>query len=474
LWDPHNLSSLYHVHTQRGKKISVRFGEQSGEATLWQDQGDFVVEDVQISYSRPHHPVATINCRDRRAQWYEGEVQMTDDYSGEFPETILSDLLTDHCNLVSGESFALPLSGEMSFSHPIYMRWMEQNIMDIFDELLDHFRYVHHYDVDGNFTIKEIDFNKDVDHVYPNTTKLVNYSPDNSYSIYTNRIVVKAEGRYEIPVIYGEELYGQDWGTLGWYGYDETERHYFSKDEKLRITSPRLSITRHPQIDSIFGGTSGRVTIEKTTETYMDVNVWCGDRTGTLIAALASMAVAAALAIACDATSWIPGGGSLCGIPLGILAGASILASEVLGTMGYYSYEIYGKPRGTYKQTFQQEANDFESQMMLDGMVITQEINDPLCYKETHCKFVAERSMELIKYQRYGVTCTKIADLRDELLDIITIPHPHSGQPFDYMIYSLTRRFMQPGGEEGGDGYFFDDIEGWNLSIIRTDISIDP
>jgi hypothetical protein len=355
--------------------------------------------------------------------------------------------------------------------------------MEIIEELLDHFRYVHHYDINGNFVIKEIDFNADIDHRYSNQTKLLQYTPDNSYSLYTNRVVVKAEGRNDFIVSYGEERIDQEAGTCGWYGFNQNRITWFIRDgTKRRFSSVRLRVTKRPSCRTIYGTRYGRISVVRQTDEYIMINIYMPDNIEGLMRAITEIGAAAAGLATCESI-----GGILGGIPIigGLLEAGSCIffqlmlawacfeGMNVLSGMGYWSYEIHGTPIGYVKQTFQQEANDFESQMMLDGMVITEEFEDPLSYTETHCKFVAERSMELIRYQRYGVRCTKVADLRDELLDIIEVPHPYSEQPFKYMLYGLTRRFEKPE-IEGGRGTFEDELEGWNLSILRTDISIDP
>ena len=127
-----------------------------------------------------------------------------------------------------------------------------------------------------------------------------------------------------------------------------------------------------------------------------------------------------------------------------LLSAACEMVAIVLGAVANYGYEIWAQPVGHEKQMFQASAEDTVFQNELNGMIITQEIQDPFCYTVSMAQIVATHEMTTIMGQRRRVRFTKLAHLQDELMDIIEVPHPYSGQPLRYFIAGLTRVYEKP------------------------------
>jgi hypothetical protein len=442
---------------KRGRKITLEFGEIVSGTTYWQNQGTFLVESAGLTYSRGQYPTIDVTALDFRNVWSEGRVICTEHFDDAHPEYVLSQILEDHGGLTDTD-YDLPADGAMENSHKVYHQWVDLSVMQIIQEIVDHFGYMHYYDVDGKFTIKYADFDGDVDHYYTDNTKLVNYSPNDSYGSYVNQVVVKGEGLYFLEVLYNEERITQENGTMGWWGCEEQKTIYYDEDEKRTCRSPRLVVLESPTISLLFvkkGGGSITLTYEDVNETYVIVTVSAPNLIAELVAGIAAMVTLGYAALGCDAKNSC--GGYIMGLSV-----AMELVSLILGASANYLYEIWAQPVGHEKQMFQATANDIDLQTELNGMIITQEVQDPFCYTLASCQTVADREMDVIKGQRKRVSFTKIAHLQDELADIIQIVHPHSGITQRYMIAELTRTFEKSTTPDGV-GSFLDSIEGWRI-----------
>jgi hypothetical protein len=183
LFDPSNRMSILSANLQKGRKITLRFGELVDGGSFWQNQGTFVVREVKMTYKRGTYPIINCFCEDRTCMWSYMTIPVTEYFDNAHPEGIIENLLEDHIGLTS-QNYDLPAGGAMSNSHKLYHQWIDYAFPDILKEILDHFGYVEYVDVDGDYTIKEIDFSKSVDHVYSGTTKITEYSPDDQMIIH--------------------------------------------------------------------------------------------------------------------------------------------------------------------------------------------------------------------------------------------------------------------------------------------------
>ncbi len=456
LFDPNNLLSMLSRYFKRGRIIELKFGEHVAGVDYWQPQGKFVVTGTAISYAKGEYPVINVQAEDRTAMWREGVITATEYYDDAHPEQIFKDLVEAHAGLTSSD-YDLPADGAMTASHKIYHQWIETNLMDMIKALADHFNYVPFMDVNGKFTLLEVNMAKSVDHVYSDQTQLMKFTPDDSFSNYTNRVVVKGEGRYFLEVLYAEEVVGSLAGTIGWWGCTETKRVYYSEDRVRQCRSPRMEVVEPVSVNGIFnikGGGSQWISDEDLTgETWVDVTIQAPNLVAAMLAALTAIAATGYSAIGCVTS---------CGWRIYLLALETQIAGYILGAMANYSYNIWARPVGHEKQTFQAQADDTQMQSDLAGFIVTEEMDDPFCYETAECLRVAQNELAVVSAQRKRIKFDKIAHLQDEILDMIQIRHPYSGLTHNILITSLNRTYEKPSGTSG-DGGVIDHIEGWRI-----------
>jgi hypothetical protein len=135
---------------------------------------------------------------------------------------------------------------------------------------------------------------------------------------------------------------------------------------------------------------------------------------------------------------------------------------NLLGAVANYDIDVFAQPIGREKRALQATADDVDFQAEI-GRIVEDFIDDPMCYTQSSCQTVADREIMLISGQRKRVQFEKVAHLQDEVGDIVTLPHPHSGDQIKLMITELERIFLRPA-PGGRSGYFKDKIEGWRIT----------
>ena len=134
----------------------------------------------------------------------------------------------------------------------------------------------------------------------------------------------------------------------------------------------------------------------------------------------------------------------------------SLFCYAVLAT-ATYDIEVYAHPVGKEKQTIQYVAVDTSEMNIVNQQPVIEEIEDVLCYSASECQRVAEFELNILKYQRSRVRMSKLAHLQDQVLDMITVVHPFSGQTMQLLIANLTRTLSFKGS-------MIDTLEGWRIS----------
>ncbi len=133
------------------------------------------------------------------------------------------------------------------------------------------------------------------------------------------------------------------------------------------------------------------------------------------------------------------------------------LALMVLGSVGNYQYEIYGRPVGYVRRSVSGQADDLDLQQRI-GVVVANKIEGFLTDTAARCTEVADFELMLARLQRSRAKLIKTAHLQDQEGDTITFPHPHTGNTVTMFITDIKRRYQPT-----KDGHFLDDIEGWVL-----------
>jgi hypothetical protein len=446
LYDPQNLLSTKNVVGQKGRKVHLRIGEHIGEYVYWVNQGTFIVDTIQMNYKRGQHPVLTISCTGRTEIWRQQQVSVSALYSGTSPDDLLIDIIDDHTQLLNTDYDI----DEFDDEHEIYYQWIDKSVWDIIEEICDHFFYVMFENVNGVFTTRKVDLQQAFDHEYTDQTKLMDFSPDDNYSNYTNRVRVIGESNDYTEILHDEEMITSRSGTMGWWTKKDTETIYFDEDRSRQCRNPRLEIIHSPDeygllLDQMATG-DGKITLSYIDpyELYIEVEVKVSDLTAAFVGAVITMLAAAYTSWSCD----------YCGPFIVAVAIATSLVLYILAAMANYQYEVWARPLGRVKTTIQYEADDIEFQQKLNGEIITEEITDALCNSVTECRRVAEGNLEMIKAQRRRLRFKKLTHLQDELLDKLKVYHPYSNEAMEVLVVGLKRTY------EKGAGCF-DEIEGW-------------
>ena len=448
LFDHHNVNSLMSRYLRKGKKITLRWGEQIGGVNYWQDGSSvYVVKGTGLNYRRGTYPSMTVDCEDIRTFWEQMHITASPYYGDSLPHAAMVDLLERYANLTADGISITALDKGLA----LYHQFLDQSLRDALTKICS--RYGYFMDVrlsDNKVTARKIAKDNVIDHVYPDTSQLLEFTPDDSFSSFTNRVTVQGEGRYDLEILMSEEQVGSQAGTVGFFTPKQTHRIFYSEDHNRRVKYPRLEVTQ--KVESIgyalAGGISLGVSAVGEEDHWIEVTV-----TGKNLWPM--FALGLALILAARTGSWVNSAAAI-----NQLSQGTFICLQVLGAVGNYAFEIHGQPCGTVKQTFEDSADDFDLQKELGGIVMEERITDELCYDVTQCKTVAEQELWVAQAQRNRVKCSKLAHLQDDAGDTIQHPHPFSGFAMKIFITDLERVMVIP---DEGNGEFTDKIEGWVL-----------
>jgi len=451
LLDPSNTSSLINKYIKKGAKLVVRFGEKVAGVDYFQDEGSFIITEMSLTYKRGDYPLMMVKAEDKRIFWdqHNVEVGVIDNL---LPANAIQQTLLAEKQSLTVNDFDLPVfAGGFTFSQ----QYIDTDLKEIIDQIANRFKYFMYISVNDKITAKLIDLTKTFDHFYRVRDTIIDYSPDDSFTDFTNRIVVTGESLEDTEVVYAEERVGSLNGTVGWYGFKKDYKIWYSDDKSRRVRFPRLEVieTSTSILFQLSGKIRERISERDINDKYCVVEVSAPNLIPLLIAAIGTYT--AGLIIGDGAP---PMGGMT--IPIGrVIEGVGMyLAMMVLGSIGNFQYEIWGRPVGYVKRSVSNEANDLEMQQLI-GEKITNKIEGFLCDTSARCLDVANFEMSIAKAQRNRIRITKIAHLQDEVGDVVQFIHPYSDVYFKVFITNINRKFKRK--DNSGDGYFYDDIEGW-------------
>ena len=458
LFDPTNTMSVYAPLFRKGRLVEIYLGEKVAGVDYWQKQATLVVDAATMRYSKTEHPTIEISCADRAAAWSELVVTATAGYRNETLENVLDDLLEDIGNLAPEDHIAPILTND----HGLYIQWVDESLADILEEIASHFGVFQRWNENGVLKFVPIDLAAAVAHDYTGqNVAIINYSPDDRYSSYINRVIVKCEGQEFLEVLWDLETIGTESGTLGWWSKEATIKFWYSKDHTRRCRYPELDVIQSindysPMIKLLGGKGSEEITATDADETWCEITLEAPDRAIYVFAFAGAVAAFGAMAIYCDyefgCGAWI----------MATNLALSALISVIAATASY-RYDIWAYPIGHEKQTYQAIADDLDFQNDLGGMVVPHEIEDPLSYTVQHCQMVAAQELAVVKAQRKRIFFEKVAHLQDEIGDVIRIPHPVNQLTSDVFIAKVIRTFTRPS-VSGGGGVFSDRIDAWRVA----------
>jgi len=451
LFDPANANSILSYYLEKGNIATLRFGDTVSGTNYWENQGTFIVREIKLRYKRGEYPTAEVSCEDVRYLWGLHQIAATQVTASNPDDAIISIIKAN--TALEDADFDIPtFSGEFEFD----ANWIDRPLAEIVADIAHRWQYFLIMDMDNKVAARLINTEAAADNTYSSTAQLIEFTPDDSFGDLTNRITVTGQSLDDIEVLYSEERLGGLAGTIGWWGFNGNRTVYYSDDRSKRAKFPRLKIIESST--SIMFDLAGSVT-ESISDTdpfnkYCVVSIEAPNLTPILVAAIAGWV--SAHYIPDKVASTVAG----LTIPWGRVIESTFLliALNVLGSVANYQFEIWGRPMGYVKRDYAASADDVTLQEKL-GMVVEERHEGFLCYTQDMCQTVADFEMLLAQCQRNRVSFSKTAHLQDEVGDILSVPHPYTGNALKILVAGLKRRYLP-----GNDGHFLDEIEGWNVS----------
>lgn len=451
LFDPFNSLSLYSIYMKKFRIITLEFGEEIGGVNYFQSCGTFYITSTNLRYEYKKMPLLAVHAEDRRIYFKEDEVIVTENYA-QLPVDLLNAFLMNEIGLRPAVDYVLP--DEMDNQIILYHQWIDTTVWKLLEQVAYRFGYAVRIDQNNKIVFFRVSNANAVNHVYANLSSVFDFSPDDSYSDFTNRIVVTGETRDRISVLYAEEQVGEANGTVGWWGGKKILRINYSQDGEKKCMNPRLVVDMSvASFNFKLGGGGEELGEEDPYHRWVEIVIDVPNMVGLVIGGIAGLITAAY-------ASYIwPGYVSY----WGFIAFTMILAAlfNVIASVAQYYYTVYAQPIGEERSSVEGSANDLVLQAWV-GRVVTKRFDDELCYSSNDCNVVAAHEMQIVQMQRSRVKFSKIAHLQDEEGDTISILHPVSGVSMSVFITDIKRVYKVPEGP-GLDGNFADYIEGWKL-----------
>lgn len=450
LFDPFNTNSLRSMYLRKFRKLTVRFGEKVSGTDYWADAGTFILKEVKLSYERGRYPSMTVRAEDKRCVWEALEVPATPYYTT-IPEEIIKSVVTVFAGEVL-ENIVLPT---FAGSYVVDHQWMDTTVKKVVEDLCYRFGYFPLVRQDDSVSARRISDSNPVDHVYADLTKILSFTPDDSYSDFTNRVTVEGESRESVEVLQKEERIETLSGTVGWWGGKKVIRVYYSEDKNRPCRNPRIEIGQSvSSFNFKIGGGGESITAIDPNDKWVEITIDVPNLVPVLMGALVALIITA---IACY------GGLPYVTYPCFIAYTLELnVILFIISSIASYQYSLYARPVGKEKIKVQSAADDLDAQSAL-GRVVAKRIEEPLAITVGQCAEVAGQELMIARLQRRRVRFVKVAHLQDEEGDTVQVPHPYTGVNLKVFVTDLARKFRFPSpGEE--DGYFLDEIEGWALS----------
>lgn len=458
LFDTSNVSSLLKQYLAKGRKLQQQFGETVAGVDYWEPARDFACSyDGEVKYQRGDYPAIQVEAETPRKRWEQIHIAASEYYDEAYPEEIITDLLTSYAGIASA-SISL---GEWDGRAEVSYQFVDVSLADAVDQIAYHFGYAIRDGAAGIIDAVKITDAGIVDVAYATNAQIVNATPNNKYSSFTNRWIVECEEATFTELLMAEELAAELNASHRWNTGTKTYRVNYTQGDKI-YRNPRLEVVQ--SVESLAFELAGDCDEELLDnshdeadqtlwDTYCEIEVSSPDLTPAFIAALAGLVGAYFLP---DLVS----GAHTKRIGSYLTALFTFVALNILGATGNFYYRVYGQPVVKVRRQLSAQSNDPISQTKMGQVIAGQAYQDPLCGSAVDCQTVADFRKMVGMGERARWQCEKVPDLRVEDGDTISVPHPFSGDAVTLFITDLSITFQMP--ESAGDsGEYQQTIEGW-------------
>ncbi|MHC1697788.1 MAG: hypothetical protein AB9919_06970 [Geobacteraceae bacterium] len=456
LFDPQNVTSILNYYLAKGSSVVAKLGEKVSGVEYWANQGKYIIRELALHYKRGEYPTVSVSCEDITCLWEMAQIPATQ-LTTSYPDDGIKAIVKANTSLTD-DDFVLPVfTDRFTFD----AMWIDAYLSDIAHDVANRFKYRIYVDMDGKVTARRIDPVAAVSNAYTDKSKLIDFTPNDAFSDLTNRITVTGQSLDDIEVVYAEERLGSLSGTIGWWGFQNNFYVYYSDDKSKTAKFPRLEVIESTASIGfqLAGSVTERISYIDPENKYCIVEISAPNLIPILVAGLGIYAAGKFIPDYVETFGFIGNYGITISWGRLVEAVGVTMCLMVLASVANYQYEIWGQPIGYVRRDYAASANDTDLQQKL-GMVIAQKEEGFLCFTPQHCQYVADFEMALAMLQRNRVNYSKIAHLKDEVGDVISLPHPYTNNTIKTLITKLTRKY-KPSTLNGDQGYFTDTIEGW-------------
>jgi hypothetical protein len=428
-----------------------------------------VSEAKMKGYERGVYPLMDIVARDEREIWEQTDIRATPYYSAQYPEDIIGDLLEHYADKSQVTDIVLPVFDNRT---QLWVQWIDKSLKDCVDEVARRYGYFVFPDTDGIIRARKITDVGTTDLTYTDNTKLLQWTPDDSFSDYTNQVIVIGEERDYIETLLEEKRVSSLNASHRWNTGTKEYTVWHSEDRSVQVRNPRLVVLE--SVTSLMFDLAGSCDEELVDDSGADADLTLRDKYCIIEVSSPDLTVEFIAAIAGLAGSfftwdWVNTVGHHT-IRWGTYISTffTMLALNILASTGNFQYEIWGRPISKVRRSVQSDsglaaANDLDFQALI-GRVITKTLTDPLCYNSADCNVVASYEMMWVHNQRDSrVTLDKIIDLRLQVADKIQGVHPYSDDIITIVVTDRIRKIRIPE-KVGGNGDYTDSVEGWVIT----------
>jgi len=471
LFDPQNATSILNYYLAKGSTVTARLGELVSGVEYWANQGTYIIRELALHYKRGEYPILDVSCEDITCLWEMAQITATQ-LATSYPDDGIKAIVKANTPLTD-DDFTLPtFTDRFTFD----AMWIDTYLSDIVHDLANRFKYFIIMDMDGKVTARRIDTAAAVSNAYSDNSKLIDFTPNDAFSDLTNRFIITGQSLDDIEVLYNEERVGSLSGTVGWWGGRQDFIVPYSEDLSKTAKFPRLVIVESVQsmgytladmtdfltgFDFTLGNNdmTEAITYTDPNNKYCTVTIDSPNLSNALVAHVAALVALSVLPDSVVTGGLVVEAGVTIRIGTLLCTLETMTISAILSAVGNYQLEIWAKPMGYVKRDYSATADDTALQQQL-GMIIPQKEEGFLCFTPQHCQYVADFERDLAMLQRNRVAYSKIAHLKDEVGDIISLPHPCTGNTIKTYVTKLTRKY-KPSTLNGDQGHFTDTIDGW-------------